>query len=104
MSLDNRNEAAGKFTICAGGESSNGAEKEDSTESPYSFHQRQGIEFRFQLVLAELGCLEVVLVMDILISEVLLVFEVDFGVFGIYMVLLNQRVWLAHGKGVFWID
>jgi len=94
----------GKLTICTGGESSNGAEKEYSTESPDSFHQRQSIEFRFQLVLAELGCLEVVLVMSILISEVFLVLEVDFGVFGISMVLLNQCVWLAHVEGVFWND
>jgi hypothetical protein len=36
--------------------------------------------------------------MPIVVSDVLLILEEDFGVFGISVALLNQRVWLAHGE------
>jgi hypothetical protein len=99
-----RNGAVKTLTIGTGGESSNRAEKKDSTECPYSFHQRQSVEFRFQLVFAELGRLEVLLMMPIVVGDVLLILEEDFGVLGVSVVLLNQHVWLAHGETVFEID
>jgi hypothetical protein len=91
-----RHGADGTLTIGTGGETSNRAEKKDSTERPYSFHQRQSVEFRFQLVLAELCCFEVLLEVGVFIGDVLLVLEVDLIVLGISMVLLNQYVLLVH--------
>ena len=42
--------------------------------------------------------------MPIVVGDVLLILEEDFGVLGISVVLLNQRVWLAHGEAGFEID